>query len=256
LKVSIITINYNSYLGLKKTIESVIIQSYGNTEYIIIDGASTDGSKELIESYGDKITIWVSEPDNGIYSAMNKGILKATGDYCLFINSGDYLASETVLAELVRSMDGGADIISSNCLINSETGSFKVIPPYEISFYHFYKGEGLPHPSTLIKRTLFDKIGLYNETNKIISDWEFFLIALCLYGASYKYVPVDLSVFKTDGISSQNGSLNLINSERKSLMANKFNRFLKDYQLLDELKKNSQSKHENFYKRVKRYFLR
>ncbi len=89
MKLSIITINKNNAYGLRKTIQSVINQTYSNIEYIIIDGASTDGSIDVIKKFEDKIDWWASEPDTGIYNAMNKGIKIATGDYCQFLNSGD-----------------------------------------------------------------------------------------------------------------------------------------------------------------------
>ena len=96
-KLSIITVNLNKAKGLQKTIESVIFQTFTDYEYIIIDGGSTDGSKQIIEQYADKITYWVSEPDSGIYNGMNKGIKVAKGEYCLFLNSEDYLLSNEIL---------------------------------------------------------------------------------------------------------------------------------------------------------------
>ena len=101
-KLSIITINRNNSAGLHKTIESVVSQTFTDYEYIIIDGASTDGSVDIIKQYANKITSWVSEPDKGIYNAMNKGILKATGEYLLFLNSGDSLHTYNVLNEIFR----------------------------------------------------------------------------------------------------------------------------------------------------------
>ena len=101
MKLSIITINYNNRDGLQKTIDSVVSQTYKNFEWIIIDGGSTDGSKELIEQYQDHCAYWCSEPDKGIYNAMNKGIEKAIGDYSLFLNSGDRLHDDTVIDKIV-----------------------------------------------------------------------------------------------------------------------------------------------------------
>ena len=96
-KLSIITINLNNAAGLRKTIESVVNQTFTDYEYLIIDGGSTDGSVEVIKEFADKITYWVSEPDKGIYNAMNKGILKARGEYLQFLNSGDWLVDNEVL---------------------------------------------------------------------------------------------------------------------------------------------------------------
>ncbi|MDR2910496.1 MAG: glycosyltransferase [Bacteroidales bacterium] len=91
MKLSIITINLNNVAGLQKTIESVVKQTFTDYEYIVIDGGSTDGSADIIKQHANKITYWVSEPDKGIYNAMNKGIRVAKGEYCLFLNSGDWL---------------------------------------------------------------------------------------------------------------------------------------------------------------------
>jgi len=112
-KLSIITVNLNNAEGLRKTIESVVSQTYTDYEYIIIDGGSTDGCVEIIKQYEDKITYWVSEPDKGIYNAMNKGILKAKGEYCQFLNSGDWLIKESILHDIFSILPI-ADIIYGN----------------------------------------------------------------------------------------------------------------------------------------------
>jgi len=104
-KLSIITVNLNNAEGLRKTIESVVTQTFTDFEYIIIDGGSTDGSVEIIKLYADKITYWVSEPDKGIYNGMNKGIMVAKGEYCQFLNSGDWLVNENVLKEVFADVD-------------------------------------------------------------------------------------------------------------------------------------------------------
>ncbi len=100
VKLSIITVNLNNSAGLRKTIESIVKQTFKDFEYIIIDGGSTDGSAEVIKEFADKITYWVSEPDKGIYNAMNKGILHAKGEYLLFLNSGDWLADDDLLSKV------------------------------------------------------------------------------------------------------------------------------------------------------------
>ena len=102
MKLSIITINYNNLAGLQRTIDSVVCQTWHDYEWIIIDGGSSDGSKELIEQYQEYITYWCSEPDKGIYNAMNKGIDHAHGDYLIFMNSGDAFASKKCIRKSVR----------------------------------------------------------------------------------------------------------------------------------------------------------
>ena len=109
-KISIVTINYNNPSGLKKTIESVVNQTWKNFEYIIIDGGSTNGDVDIIKSFDNQIDYWVSEPDKGIYNAMNKGIKKATGDFIIFINSGDNFTNSSVLEEVQSKLTSDFDI--------------------------------------------------------------------------------------------------------------------------------------------------
>ena len=113
MRLSVITINMNNRKGLERTIKSVVCQIFADFEYIVIDGASVDGSADVIREYADKIHYWISEPDTGIYNAMNKGILQAKGDYCLFLNSGDALYTTTVLEE-VFNQNFSEDIIIGN----------------------------------------------------------------------------------------------------------------------------------------------
>ncbi|WP_373940767.1 glycosyltransferase [Polaribacter sejongensis] len=121
--ITIITINYNNLLGLKKTMQSVFDQTYKDVEYVIIDGGSTDGSKEYILDNAEKLAYWVSEPDNGIYNAMNKGIAKATGEYLLFLNSGDFLCDNYVLSKFSLELKD-ADIYYGNLIKVRQNGSF------------------------------------------------------------------------------------------------------------------------------------
>lgn len=206
-KLSIITINLNNALGLRKTIESVISQTFSDFEYIIIDGGSTDGSIDVIKEYSDKITYWVSEPDKGIYNAMNKGILKANGEYCLFLNSGDWLVDDLVTADFY-SENFKDDIILGNVL-RVENGVITANIPRskeELGFEHFYWGGSLPHQSSFIKRKVFNIYGLYNESLKIASDFEFFIKTLVLHNASYNYFNRNISYYDLTGISSQKES--------------------------------------------------
>lgn len=203
-KLSIITINRNNADGLRKTIESVVNQTYTDFEYIVIDGASTDESVEIIKQHDDRITYWVSEPDKGIYNAMNKGILKANGEYCLFLNSGDWLVDEKVIMDFYSS--GFDDDIVSGNLINWDEGKtfLKVsIERTDLSYENFFYDTTLPHQATFIKKKLFSKYGLYNENNKLVSDWEFFFTTLVIYNCSYNHFDREISFYDLSGISSQ-----------------------------------------------------
>mgnify|MGYP001565636508 FL=1 len=130
--VSIITINYNNASGLKKTIDSVIKQTFKDFEFIIIDGGSTDGSKQVIESNSKSISSWLSEKDNGIYDAMNKGIVKATGNYYLFLNSGDILSEGNILTKVASKLSGGKSFYYGNLLLKKGSVNEKHLAPKTI----------------------------------------------------------------------------------------------------------------------------
>lgn len=200
MKYSIITINYNNCEGLRKTIESVISQSYQDYEFIIIDGGSNDGSRELIEQYSDNITYWVSEPDKGIYNAMNKGIHAAKGDYLNFMNSGDIFYSNEVLAQLT-SIDSDADIIvGKDYHHNQESGKgFSSILPTRISMVTFYM-ETLPHQGAFIRRSLFADAP-YDENLKIAADWAFYVRKIVFEDCSVCLIPIIVSQREPGGIS-------------------------------------------------------
>ena len=136
-KLSIITINYNNLEGLKKTFESVFMQTYQDFEYIVIDGGSTDGSKEYIAENADKINYWVSEPDKGVYHAMNKGIMKANGEYLLFINSGDELFENNTIEKSLSNLHT-EEIIAGNLNFISEKNNYTGKALDEVSFIFMY----------------------------------------------------------------------------------------------------------------------
>jgi glycosyltransferase involved in cell wall biosynthesis len=201
MKLSIITINYNNASGLRKTIESVINQTFNDYEYIVIDGGSTDGSVEVIKEYADKITYWKSEPDKGIYNAMNKGIMNAHGEYCHFLNSGDTYHSLSVIERVVNSLDG-TDFISGKTYIYNADNTISHIwyPPKNITFRLFIVST-LAHPSTFIKRDVLNE-NPYDEDLHIVSDYKLMLYELLFNNRTYKKIDVSISDFKLDGISS------------------------------------------------------
>lgn len=205
MKLSIITINFNDHLGLDKTIQSVINQTFRDFEYIVIDGASTDGSVDVIKKYADKLTHWVSEPDTGIYNAMNKGTRMAQGEYCLYLNSGDFLAADDVL-EKAFSYDFVEDIVSGNLILFDNKKEFMQKPPLDISLFTFTNGS-LPHPSTFIKRDILIKLGGYNESYKLISDWCFFLDSLIAHNCSYRTIDMVISRYNCFGLSVTKGHI-------------------------------------------------
>lgn len=207
MKVSIITVNRNDKEGLEETINSVVSQTYTNYEFIIIDGESTDGSVEAIQSNSDNIHYWVSEPDSGIYNAMNKGIVKATGDYLYFLNAGDVFASNDVLSEIFKN-DLHENFVCGN-IIWDRKGVLTEDKPYKgrdwlFSLYDLYSGF-LCHQAFFIHRDMFTRYGLYDEHLRIMSDWKLFFIAIGIHHEKVQYVDVTVAIYNTDGLSSTIG---------------------------------------------------
>lgn len=201
MKVTVITINYNNEKGLFKTIQSVIEQTIDNYEYIIIDGASDDGSREVILKHSDKIDYWISEKDTGIYNAMNKGIAQAKGEYCIFMNSGDVFYEKDTLRKILPYLDG-------TCIVNGDTfyPSGKIDnSPEEVSL-SFFLLSTIIHQSTFIRTDLL-KRNNYDEKYRIVSDWKFWIQELIMNNVSYKNVHVPVSIFDETGIGSTNITL-------------------------------------------------
>lgn len=239
LKISIVTINYNNAKGLESTIQSVVGQSYPNIEYIVIDGGSTDGSKEVIVAYKGRINHWVAESDEGIYHAMNKGIKAAKGEYILFLNSGDFLIHQDIIAEVVAYRPQ-EDLVYGNLICENRHEGEEWYPSVQLTFDVFYTST-IPHPSTFIKRSLFERVGLYNEKNSIVSDWEFFMVATCKYNCTYRYINKFISKFVDGGISSNLDNLPMAIKEREEAINRHFPYFLADYKryhlVLNEFRK-------------------
>jgi glycosyltransferase involved in cell wall biosynthesis len=203
-KLSIITINFNNKLGLRRTFDSIFAQTFIEFEYIVIDGGSCDGSKELIETHQNKINYWVSEKDNGIYHAMNKGIRAASGDYLLFMNSGDVLISDSnILNDCCLKLN--EDIVAFDCFLEKDN---KIIGRRthieKPTLYYVYK-YGFKHQSTFIKRGLFYKLGLYNEAFIIAGDYEFWIRCFLESTTTCKCYKIPIAIFELSGISQGGG---------------------------------------------------
>ena len=198
--IYLVTINLNNRNGLRKTIESVVSQTYKDKiYYIVIDGGSTDGSLDIIDLYKDQIDYWVSEKDSGIYNAMNKGIDAIKGDgYALFLNSGDYLSENNVIERVYNELD--ADIVYGNEWKDKSGRKFISKYPDKLD-EAFFKKTALPHQSTFIKTQLL-KEHPYDETYKLLGDWKFLREMTMQYNVSYKHLPYPISVYGLDGIST------------------------------------------------------
>lgn len=234
-KISIITVNYNNADGLRETIKSVMEQSYDAIEYIVVDGASTDGGVEVLESFRPNLAHALSEKDAGIYNAMNKGIKLATGDYLLFLNSGDKLIGPRIIEEVVA-QGLPADLVYGDLKFFDEVKAWTWNLPDKLTFRFFYDST-LPHPSTFIRRELFDTVGLYDEELKIVSDWKFFMLAVTRHNCSYRHIGQIVSAYNFEGISSKPENQQAIQVERSKVLAETFPLFIADYEELGQLQK-------------------
>jgi len=242
-KISIITINYNNKAGLQRTIESVAGQTVKNFEFIVIDGNSNDGSKEVLEKYADEFTYYCSESDLGIYNAMNKGIRIATGQYLLFLNSGDSLYDSLVIETIENQISEDHGIYYGDIIYDEITQQKRVSFPDELTFNFFYEAN-LSHQASFIKRSLFEDLFYYNEDFKIASDWEFFIYAICKANITYKHLNILVTTYDATGISSNLENHSIMNQERAISLSKYFPAFIKDYTYVPELK----------YKQAKQFF--
>lgn len=227
--LSIITINRNDAKGLKKTLESVAAQAPSlaeaglQIEHVIVDGASTDNSVEVIKQYVSQLAPsnspkggesdapisvqWISEPDKGIYNAMNKGIRMATGEYIEILNSADMLAAPDVCARMLTALMevGNPGILYGNMIrAGQKYGRDVCLGANHVwTMDDFIKGT-INHDPTYISAELYKKYGLYDESLKICSDWKWFVKAVVFGGEKPVYVPIDVTIFDTNGISETN----------------------------------------------------
>lgn len=211
-KISIITINYNDAEGLRKTLASVASQTYTDIEHIIVDGASTDGSVDIIREYetvnlsstNPIRIVWVSEKDKGIYDAMNKGVAKSSGEYLLFLNGGDTLASPTAIEDVCPHLNDTDFIIGRSYFSNEgkRCGASPLLGEKDMSMYYMYL-HGINHQSAFIRRNLL--IDTPYDTNvRISADWLFFVQTIVMQSATVKFVDSFFSDFDLTGVSSNN----------------------------------------------------
>lgn len=257
--LTIITINRNNAAGLERTMQSVAAQTRTDFEYVVVDGASTDGSQDVIleqaASFGERIKL-ISEPDGGIYSAMNKGIRMATGDYVQFLNSGDCLVSKDVVSRLLAALEENRfpSILYGNMLKNLSTGQLfrdRCFAGKEITLLGMFHG-CLNHSPAYIRRSLFSKYGEYAEELRICSDWKWYMKAIVLGEEIPCYIDIDVSLFDMNGISESNKDL--LNNERTTLLQemiphgilSDYNKWYDDIMILSRIKR-----YPLFYKAVK-----
>lgn len=242
MKLSIITINLNNREGLLDTINSVLMQTcYEQIEYVIVDGGSNDGSLEILKDC-DKSIRYISESDNGIYNAMNKGTEMATGDYLLFLNSGDVLYDCRVIEDIYPALDSDADLLVGR-IIDNKT----MVPSpwgYEITMLSLYKSF-IPHQSTFIKKSKMIKF-MYDESYKISSDWKFFIQSLILDNCTYSWTDRIVTLYDHYGVSNTNSDLG--RHERLSILNEFFPpRIITDYATFVNGQGYTNTDYDNFF---------
>ncbi|MDI6717476.1 MAG: glycosyltransferase family 2 protein [Patescibacteria group bacterium] len=206
--VSIITVVFNNKNFIEGAIKSVLSQTYQNIEYIVIDGGSIDGTKEIIEKYGNKIAKFVSEPDKGIYDAMNKGLKLATGKIVGILNSDDFYADKNVIEKVVKKFEETKiDCLWSDLVYVDRKDVNKIVRFWKSSEYterKFRMGGYPPHPTFFVKKEIYDKYGLFNLNFKIAADIEIMLRFLERFKISSAYISEVLVKMRIGGISAKN----------------------------------------------------
>lgn len=233
-KISIITVNFNNQAGLLATIKSVSAQTSKNFEYIIVDGGSGDADQKILNENKADIDILISEPDSGIYNAMNKGIKIAKGEYLLFLNSGDVLHNASVIERVSNAVSESIDLYYGDIIYKMTNQPDKTVYfPKNLNFNYFYK-YNISHQASFIKRDLFYNIGFYNESKKIVSDWEFFMVALFKHQINYLHLNFIICDYDGNGLSSNLENHPEMFDERESTIKTYFPGFIEDYKLLNK----------------------
>ena len=220
MKLSIITINYNNNVGLQKTIDSVVSQTWRDFEWIVIDGGSTDGSKELIEQYQQHFAYWCSEPDKGVYNAMNKGVMHAQGDYVNFMNSGDVFHDKDVLATIFRKKIYG-DILIGQVKCMGKDWIVNQFPQKDFVVDWQRVNEGFCHQGTFTKLELL-KAHPFDESLKIVADWKFWCQTIIWDNKSIQNLGFIVADYDLNGISADPQNDEIHGMERELVIKSLF----------------------------------
>jgi glycosyltransferase involved in cell wall biosynthesis len=224
-RITIITVTYNAVSFLEDTILSVINQTYDNKEYIVIDGGSTDGTIDVIKKYEDKIDYWISEPDKGIYDAMNKGVNKSSGIYCNFMNAGDKFFDKNVLAKIF-SCNFNEDILAGSAR-TSYGYTWQPMKEDELSLFRI----AICHQAAFIKKELLIKHP-YDINLRIVGDYKFWVESLFIDNCSYKSLSLLVCDYASPGVSNDQA---MLLKEKKKVLLNLFPpRIINDYLLFEK----------------------
>jgi len=217
MKMSIITVVWNNKKTIKDAIDSVLSQTYKDIEYIIVDGASTDGTVAIVKSYGDKISKLISEPDDGLYDAMNKGIALATGDVIGILNSDDFYIDEHVIQKVVDRFESlHVDSIFADLVYVKPNDLEKTVRYYDSSKFHpskFAYGWMPAHPTFFVRREVYEKYGRFRTDLKIAADFDILIRFLYTHSISYHYMKEVIIKMRLGGVSTSFNSIWINNLE-------------------------------------------
>ncbi|MFM9840743.1 MAG: glycosyltransferase family 2 protein [Cyclobacteriaceae bacterium] len=214
MKISLLTVSFNSASTIQDTIESIRSQDYKNIEYIAVDGNSKDGTVEIIKSYDSFISKWISEPDKGIYDAMNKAIQLATGDVVGILNSDDFYSTNTIISQVAEAFtDEKVDVVFGDLVFVDPNNLNKIVRKYSSAKWHptkFARGFMPAHPTVFIRRKYYEQFGLFKTDYKIAADYELLIRFLYVHKLKYKYLPITMVKMRRGGVSSRSWRSNFI----------------------------------------------
>ena len=228
MKVTIITVLLDNVFSLRDAIDSVLAQEYTDIEYIIIDGHSTDGSMTVVKSYGTQIHKVISEPDNGIYDALNKGIAMSTGDIVGFLHADDFYENTKVITRVVNAFKEGVDAIYADIDYVQKFNKHKIVRKWRSGEYdarRFYTGWMPPHPTFFVRRVIYETYGGYNTTLNHSADYELMLRLCLVHHINVKYIPEVLVKMRTGGQSNRSLKNRILANlqDRKAWSINRLN---------------------------------
>ena len=214
MKISLLTVSFNSASTIKDTIESIRSQNYKDIEYIVVDGNSTDGTINILKSYDSFISKWISEPDKGIYDAMNKAIKMATGEVVGILNSDDFYANHQILAQVAREFSNPSiEVVFGDLVFVDPKNLSKTVRKYSSAKWNpkkFSWGFMPAHPTVFIRRKYYDQFGQFKTDYKIAADYELLIRFLFVHQLRYKYLPITMVKMRRGGVSSRNLMSNVI----------------------------------------------
>jgi len=214
LKISLLTVSYNSESTIKDTIESIRSQDYNTIEYIVVDGNSKDGTVQIIKSYDSVVTKWISEPDKGIYDAMNKAIGLATGEVVGILNSDDFYFDPTIISKVAAAFENqDVDAVFGDLIFVDPNNLKKTVRTYSSAKWNpskFAKGFMPAHPTFFVRRKYYEQFGVFKTDYKIAADYELLIRFLYVNKLRYQYLPITMVKMRRGGVSSRNLTSNIV----------------------------------------------